>query len=229
MPSLHSFRAARVLAGMAAAGALLLSPATTLPAAAAPAPAATPALSSVGLCGSPQAGHRACMVRVVTANGKRVTTRLSNTAPSSGYSPADVQSAYGIGGSSGGSNQTVAVIDAYDNPNAEADLALYRTTWNLPPCTTANGCFRKTNQSGGASPLPPAASTTNRNDPSYGWGSEIDLDIQAVSAACPLCHILLIEGASSADSDFMASIATAPSLGASELSLSWGGCESPSG
>lgn len=215
-------RAARCLAGLAAAGALLFSPATTLPAAAAaptPTPTPTPTLTSVGLCGSPLAGHRACLVRVATVGGRRLNQPA--TAAPLGYSPADIGSAYGISGAAGGAGQTVAVVDAYDNPKAESDLAAYRSQWGLPVCSTANGCFRKADENGGTS-YPAAAGAT-------GWGAEIDLDIEAVSAACPLCHILLVEGDSSADSDFMTSITTAAGLGATELSLSWGGCEQPGG
>jgi hypothetical protein len=58
---------------------------------------------------------------------------------------------------------TVAIVDAFDDPNAESDLATYRSTFNLPACTTANGCFQKVNQSGNASPLP-------RTD--MGWSGE---------------------------------------------------------
>ena len=71
-----------------------------------------------------------------------------------------------------------------DDPNAESDLATYRSTFGLPACTTANGCFRKVNQNGAASPLP--ATDT-------GWAAEISLDVDMVSAVCPSCHILLVE------------------------------------
>ena len=50
--------------------------------------------------------------------------------------------------------QTVAIVDAYDDPNAEADLATYSATYGLPACTTANGCFRKVNENGATGPLP---------------------------------------------------------------------------
>ena len=80
------------------------------------------------------------------------------------------------------------MIDAYDNPNAEADLAAYRAQYGLSPCTTANGCFRKVNQACKTGPLPP---------PDTGWGLEVSLDLQAVSAACPQCHLLLVEANSS--------------------------------
>ena len=65
-----------------------------------------------------------------------------------GYHPADLQSAYNLPSASQGNGQTVAIVDAYDDPNAEADLGVYRSTFGLPACTTGNGCFKKVNQEG---------------------------------------------------------------------------------
>jgi hypothetical protein len=78
----------------------------------------------------------------------------------------------------------VAIVDAYDDPYAESELATYRSQFGLPPCTTANGCFKKVNQNGATSPLPAADS---------GWAVEIALDLAMVSAICPSCNILLVE------------------------------------
>ena len=102
--------------------------------------------------------------------------------------PADIQSAYNLPSGTAGSGMTVAVVDAYDLPTRGADLAAYRTQYGLPPCTTANGCFRKVNQNG---TYQPAAATADA-----GWGAEIALDIDMVSAACPNCNILLVEATS---------------------------------
>lgn len=112
-------------------------------------------------------------------------------------------------------NSLVAIVDAYDNPHAEADLAVYRQTFGLPPCTTSNGCFSKVNQRGAATPLPAA-------DP--GWGVEISLDLDAVSAACPSCRILLVEADSPSmdPNDLGTSVDTAVALGAHVVSNSYG-------
>jgi subtilase family serine protease len=107
--------------------------------------------------------------------------------------------------------QKIAIVDAFDDPNAESDLAVYRSQFGLPPCTTANGCFRKVNQDGGAAPPPP----------NIGWGSEIDLDVDVVSAICPNCHILLVEADSSNVQHLAAAEDTAAALGADEISNSW--------
>jgi len=101
-----------------------------------------------------------------------------------GYTPAYLQSAYNVASAAAttGSDQTVAIVIAYDDPSAEQDLATYRSTYGLPPCTTANGCFRKVNQSAG----------TSYPAPDSDWGLESALDVDMVSAICPLCHILLV-------------------------------------
>src|SRR5213078_1973287 len=67
-----------------------------------------------------------------------------------GYGPADLRSAYNIAAAAAdrGKGQTVAIVDAYDYPTAEHDLAVYRQYYGLPLCTSANGCFRKVNQDG---------------------------------------------------------------------------------
>lgn len=130
------------------------------------------------------------------------------------YDPSYIQSAYNLTAASAtkGVGQTVAIVDAFDNPNAESDMVTYRAQFGLPPCTTANGCFRKVDQHGGA------------NFPTYygAWAGEISLDIQMVSAVCPNCHILLVESDTSAFSDLGAAVNEAVALGANAVSNSYG-------
>ena len=141
----------------------------------------------------------------------------SGQAPA-GYGPSDLQSAYNLPSSSAGSGQTVAVVDAYDDPNAESDLATYRAQYGLPACTTANGCFRKTSQTGG-SRYPSANS---------GWAEEESLDVDMVSAICPNCHVLLVEAKSPTVANLGTAVNEAVSLGAKYVSNSYGGSESSS-
>lgn len=136
-------------------------------------------------------------------------------ATPTGFGPADLRSAYKLP-STGGAGQTIAIVDAYDNPNAEADLATYRQQFGLPACTTANGCFKKVNQRGAASPLPEASS---------GWGVEISLDLDMVSAACPDCHIVLVEADTATSANLGAAEDTAAASGASAVSNSYGSDE----
>jgi subtilase family serine protease len=133
----------------------------------------------------------------------------------SGYSPVDLRTAYSLPSSTAGSGQTVAIVDAFDDPNAESDLGVYRSQFGIAACTTANGCFRKVDQSGG--------SNYPRGD--RGWAEEISLDLDMVSAVCPNCHILLVEATTNSFANLSAAEDEAAKLGATEISNSWGGGE----
>jgi subtilase family serine protease len=141
-----------------------------------------------------------------------------NASSPGGYNPADLQSAYKLPSSTAGGGQTVAIVDAYDDPNAESDLGVYRSQFGLTACTTANGCFKKVNQNGDTS-YPRA---------NGGWAQEISLDLDMVSAICPNCHILLVEASSSSLTNLGTAVNTAAKLGANEISNSYGGGESSS-
>jgi subtilase family serine protease len=141
------------------------------------------------------------------------TLAISPDATPSGLGPANLVSAYKLPSSS--TTATVAIVDAFDDPNAESDLGTYRSQFGLPACTTANGCFRKVNQNGATSPLP--ASNT-------GWAGEISLDVDMVSAICPSCHILLVEANSASDADLYTAVDYAATH-AKYVSNSWGGGE----
>jgi subtilase family serine protease len=147
------------------------------------------------------------------------------TAAHDGYGAQDLQAAYNLASAAAtkGGNQTVALVDAYDDPTIESDLNVYRAYYGLGACTTANGCFKKVNQDGEQGNYPLA---------NPDWDPEIALDTEMVSAICPKCHILLVE-ANSADeatvmsnpvqhSDLGASVDTAVNLGATEISNSYG-------
>ncbi len=151
-----------------------------------------------------------CLAHVRTdANGKPLATSTPQ-----GFVPSDIVSAYNLP-STGGTGQTVAIIDAQDDPNAESDLAKYRSQFGLPVCSTANGCFKKVGQDG-SSTLPTADS---------GWAGEISLDLDMVSAVCPNCKILLVEATSATQDDLGTALNTAISLGATVASNSYGGDE----
>lgn len=131
-----------------------------------------------------------------------------------GLHPSDIQNAYRLPSANAGG--TVAIVDAYDDPTAEADLTVYRAAFGLPACTSLSGCFRKVNQNGDAGAYPAA---------SLAWSTEIALDLDMVSAACPKCHILLVEASSNSFDDLGASVDTAASMGAVAISNSYYGPE----
>jgi subtilase family serine protease len=188
-------------------------------------PTATTAPDTVAVdaCGTAAPGYVRCLAKV--SRGDRHKSAATDTPDGStglptGMGPADLQSAYDLTSavrSGAGRGETVAVVDGNDDPTAEADLAVYRSTYGLPACTTANGCFRKVNQRGQAAPLPPVDGS---------WSIEISLDLQAVSAACPACRILLVEGDSASISDVGAGVNTAVALGANAVSNSYSAVES---
>jgi len=141
------------------------------------------------------------------------TTTIGNPPPPSGYGPADLQSAYGLAPYAvNGAGQTVAIVDAYNDPSAASDLATYRTQFNLPACGT--GCFTKVNQNGLQGSYPSSSGS---------WSQEISLDLDMVSAICPHCNILLVEANSASFSDLGTAENEAAALGATEISNSWGG------
>jgi len=217
-------RTSRLSAALLSCAALAASLITVLTPGAAGALSSDPTAagpSSLKLCGAPAAGQLSCLgVRrtdvsqpAALASNPDLATPYATPA---GYGPADLTAAYDLD-TSLGAGQTVAIVDAYDNPSAESDLAVYRAQFGLPACTTANGCFRKVNQAGASSPLPAG---------NPGWAAEIALDVDMVSAVCPQCSILLVEAASSYTSDLGAAVDTAVALGAKFVSNSYGGADS---
>ena len=164
-------------------------------------------------CATPRARHAQCFALRVTGG-----SHVSADAGPAGYHPSDLASAYKLDATKG-SGQTVAIVDAFDDPNAESDLATYRSTFGLTACTTANGCFKKVSQTGSTTILPV---------PNPSWAEEISLDVDMVSAVCPKCHILLVEATTNMFSDLAAAANEAATLGATEISNSYGGSESSS-
>jgi subtilase family serine protease len=208
-----------------AAGMLAANPATALAATpSAPAPAATsaPASHFQYSCGANfTPGKFHCLVIKNTAAHPSAQTVRPNAIPSgNGYGPTQFQAAYGLAAASAadGSGTTVALVDAYDDPAAATDLAAYRSAAGLPALTS--GQFTMYNQEGQTSPLPAEAPASDD------WTLEESLDIDMVSAICPLCKIDLVE----ADNDsgnglYVAEQTAATTLGAKYISNSWGGSE----
>ena len=175
----------------------------------------------VAVCAGPVTpGHARCHAHVVTDRlGAIIGMAASpNATTPSGWGPSDLRAAYAITGT-GAATTTVAIVDAYGYAGAESDLAVYRSQYGLPACTTANGCFKKVNQSGQQGSYP------RQNT---GWEQETALDLDMVSAMCPSCKILLVEANSTSFGDLGASVNTAATLGAHVISNSYGGGESGS-
>jgi subtilase family serine protease len=182
---------------------------------------ASPALSSAAPPSQPQrpvcpgpvaAGSARCHAHVVT-DAKGAPQVVSTPK---GYGPAQFRGAYGLPAAAT-TAQTIAIVDAYDDPNIAADLNAYSSQFGLPQCNSANPCFKKVNQSGSATgPFPQANS---------GWALEIALDVEVAHGICPNCKILLVEASSASLGNLAAAVNTAAKLGATEISNSYGGSE----
>jgi hypothetical protein len=194
-------------------------------------PAASPATRYAKVrrvCPPPAPGRATCLalLRRTVAPGAAVprgarpyalNAGAAASGPAGGLTPAQLASVYAYNPQDGGSGQTVAIIDAYDDPNIEKDLGEFDTHYGLAACTTANGCFTKVGQTGKTTSLPAKDKE--------GWSVEISLDVEAAHAVCPNCKILLVEADSSTYEDLAAAVNTAVRLGASEVSNSYGGPE----
>ena len=168
-------------------------------------------------CPPVPAGHVRCLseFRTDARLGSGAHPAASPASNPIAYTPANLRAAYHLPSTTGGSGQTVAIVDAYDDPNAESDLATYRSNFGLPACTSASGCFQKVDQTGG----------TSYPQPDAGWISEESIDMDMVSAVCPNCHIVLVEANSNQTADLAAGVDEAVTLGAAYVSNSWGSAE----
>jgi subtilase family serine protease len=128
-------------------------------------------------------------------------------ATPSGYGPADLKAAYNLN-TAGGAGQTIAIVDAYDDKTAEADMGVYRAQYGLPACTTANGCFKKVNQNGVQGSYP---------SNNVGWALEISLDLDMASAVCPNCKILLVEATNNQNANLYKAVDRAATMGATVM------------
>jgi len=177
-------------------------------------------------CGSAAPGAAACTaIRLVPASAQTdaqaARSGVTYKEPFPGFlTPEALHAAYSLPAETSSSTlQTIAVIDAFDDPTAEADLGVYDSEFHLPACTAANGCFRKVNQEGKASPLPPKEGE---------WASEISIDVQMAHAVCQSCSVLLVEANNETFPDLGAAVNAAVAAGATEISNSYAGPEEPS-
>lgn len=194
--------------------------------------ALSPSAYRVGsLCSAPSPGHSGCLglrlvaKRPLSQRGSR--THTTPVAPAAAQtvkqieflepwegslSPLNVLTAYSLSGvPAPAAQQTLALVDAFDDPTAEHDLEVFDKQYGLPPCTTANGCFTKV--------------TLGEPATEPGWAQEIATDIEVAHGVCQGCKILLVEAASNINTNLEEAEQEAERLGATEISNSWGGPE----
>ncbi|HEY3960713.1 MAG TPA: S53 family peptidase [Solirubrobacteraceae bacterium] len=199
------------------------------------------------LCSPPSFGYAGCLGLRLAAKAPRAVTGArvlpgsvhslgeQPTTPSlvefkepfaGSLTPSELTGAYGLDGlPAPATTQTIAIVDAFDDPTIVSDLAHYDKQFGLLECTTGTGCFRKINQEGSESPQELPASNGNGEEPEAGWALEISTDVEVAHSLCQSCHILLVEAASESFPDLLAAEQTAEHAGATEISDSWGGPE----
>ena len=117
--------------------------------------------------------------------------------------------------STGGAG-TIAIIGAYDDPTVEGDLGVFSSTYGLPACTTANGCFSQ------------GIRFRNQAALNCGWAQETGLDVEWAHATAPNARIVLVEAASNSSTDLFRAIDVASSIvspggrGFGKVSTNWG-------
>lgn len=149
-----------------------------------------------------------------THDAGEARSALRTRAADGPWGASDLRAAYRIAAPEGPTS-TIAVVDAFGYPTAEADMNHYRQRYGLPLCTTASGCFTIVNQRGETAPLP---------KPDRGWAGETAMDLQMVSAACPTCRLILVEASNTGRGLYVAQLA-AVRAGATVVSNSWGSSE----
>ncbi|HEX5307915.1 MAG TPA: S8 family serine peptidase [Solirubrobacteraceae bacterium] len=211
-------------------------------------------------CPAPSAGHASCLALAVRPRAAKARARVhdfaTRTSPDAGlleasecsryqsscFTPAQLRDAYFPGEAAeapAGETQTIALVDAYNDPSAEADLAIYANEFGLPACTSENGCFKQVGQSGvegtAGVPFPKTRSQLEsfakgnseeraEAEEAEGWALEMATDVEMARAICHNCHILLVEADSPSYHDLEAAENTAATR-AQEVSNSWGGPE----
>ena len=203
------------------------------------------------VCTKAARGRAGCLAlqlvpRTAAARARRHPLGLIRSAPLTapspgagafGLRPQDLHTAYDLP-TSASSAQTVALVDAYNDPTAEADLKAYDEEFALPACTAGNGCFKQVNQNGETANLPFPKTTTELEtarkgsrsarkeaEEATGWDLEISLDIEVAHATCESCEVLLVEAGVPSYEDLERAEKSAATLGAGAISNSWAGPE----
>jgi Domain of unknown function (DUF4082)/Fibronectin type III domain len=157
------------------------------------------------------------MLSTVVVHPTFVLAPLGGGPPAGTYAPAQIQQAYGFNsilfnGTPGtGKGETIAIVDAYDDPKIQSDLNTFDSQFGVAATTV----FR-VNQTGGTS--------YPTSDSSGGWELEESLDVEWAHAMAPQASIMLVEASSASDTDLLAAVKYAAAH-ANVVSMSWGGGE----
>ncbi len=143
---------------------------------------------------------------------------LGGTSTNSGFTPAQIQQAYGASTLLGnyitgtdGQDETIAIVDAYNDPTIVSDAATFNSAYGLPAFSS----------SGPTLTIAKPGGTTPNN---AGWSTEISLDVEWAHAVAPQANILLVEASSASTSALLQAVGYAATH-ANVVSMSWGSGE----
>jgi len=201
-----------LLGGISAQAATAAAPGTR--------PAKPRLTGSKAVCSVPTTPDTAmCFARVATTRAGKpfVSSDVSPDATPDGYGPLQFETAYNLPATAG-VPQTIAIVDAYAQPNITGDLETYDNVMGLPlfpTCTSdaQTSCFLVLNEDGASAPLPVAKA---------GWGLEISMDVEVAHAICQDCRIELYEADSASFGSLEHAVNTAAAGGAQVISNSYG-------
>ncbi len=175
------------------------------------------------------------LVDVAASSGVANPARTTGSATAIGLTPGQIQMAYGFTGITFGSvvgngaGQTIAIVDAYDDPYlvgtgsegfATSDLARFDQAFGLP----APPSFIKLGEYGGS--VLPGLDPAGAGNPSGNWETEEALDVEWAHALAPAANLVLVEANSASSADLYQAVSTAKSLaGVTVVSMSWGSSE----
>ena len=157
-------------------------------------------------CAAAASTYAACTNLEVAGSGTFGPTTPAQQVP--GLHAADLQSAYNLPSATAGSGQTLALVVTDSDPNAESDLAVYRSTFGLPACTSASGCLQ-------------IIAAKNNPKADADWAREASIDLDMASAVCPKCKLMLYEAKDTKDGDLAAAVTAAIAAGATVVSNSY--------
>jgi subtilase family serine protease len=147
--------------------------------------------------------------------------KVTSTSPT-GLSPSAIKSVYNLSGlaptSNAGAGQVIAIVDAYNDPNSLADLNVFNAEYGYPALSTCSSLT----QAGSCFEVDEPSGTPAKN---ADWALEESLDIEWAHAEAPGAKIVLVEAKTDSNANLYAAVKAANTLGATEVSMSWGGSE----
>ena len=183
------------------------------------------------VCSKAQPNHASCLLEeTLASNGQPLN---GEAATVEGDGPTQFHTAYDLPCTPGGPVQavcstpgsfgpeTIAIVDAGNFASGASGLAsslqTYDQYFNLPACTTANGCLNIVSQTGSTSSLPGEVSSQ--------WSDEIALDVETAHMVCQTCKIVLVEANDSSTTNLAAAEEEATTFDPLSISNSWGSSE----